>query len=161
MAYLTLVRYKLLATIPASFIEAVEIVAPGYSDAHLDILSRWIDSKLSKRYAAPFSEPYPKVLESWLARLVTPQIMLKRGVNATDEQWQHIVDQEKSARAEVQEAADAEKGLFDLPLREDTTDTGIAKGFTKAYSEQSPYVGFARQADAGVSEDQSGSGTSS
>jgi hypothetical protein len=161
-AYLTLARYKLLATIPASFIDEVETVAAGFTDAHLEILSRWLDSKLAKRYAAPFAaDSIPSAIEAWLARLVTPQVMLKRGVNATDEQWQHIVKQEESARAEVQEAADSENGLYDLPLRQDTPSTsGIAKGFTKAYSEQSPYVQQTLQAQRGLNEDNSGSGSS-
>lgn len=160
-SYLTLARYRLLAAIPGVYIDDVEHAAPGFTESQLEIFSAWLDSKLAKRYAAPFRAPYPIVIEPWLARLVTPQVMLKRGVNSTDEQWTHIVDQEKTTRTEVQEAANAETGLYDLPLRADTDASGIARGFPAGYSEASPYVWTTIQAQRARQEDDSGSGTSS
>lgn len=158
-AYLTLARYKLLAAIPSSFVDDVENASVGFTEAQIEIYSAWLDSKLAKRYDAPFHSPYPKAIEAWLARLITPQVMLKRGVNSTDEQWTHIVDQEKTTRAEVTEAANAETGLYDLPLRANTDASGIARGFTRGYSEASPYVHTTQQAQRGMAEDESGSGT--
>ena len=56
-------------------------------------------------------------------------------------------DQER-VELELKEAADAEKGLFELPLRAtDTTGSAINAGGPMGYSEQSPYTWTDRQYD--------------
>jgi hypothetical protein len=159
-AYLTSSEFKLLCPLPTEFVDEVEARAPGYVDAQLEYWSRWIDSRLSKRYAAPFIVPYPVAITGWLARIVTPRVWTKRGVDSTDEQWGEIKKDDEQARAEITEAANSETGLFDLPLRANTTDSGISKAFPRGYSEQSPYAWTTQQAVRGMQEDDSGFGSS-
>lgn len=158
-AYLTIARFKLLSTIPSVFVDTVETTDPGYTDAQLSYWSDWIDSHLRKRYAAPFASPVPGAVEGWLARIVTPRVWTKRGVDPTDAQYQEVKGEDLEARAEIDRAANSETGLFDLPLRANTTDSGIVKGFPASYSEQSPYVWTTQQYQRGKSEDESGSGS--
>jgi hypothetical protein len=118
-----------------------------------------MNSQLTKRYDVPFSDPPPEVVQRWLARIVTVSAYLKRGFDPTDRQGQMYVAQRDEAVKEIHEAADAEKGLFGLPLRADTTASGVSKGFPKGYSEQGPYVWADQQRRTGRNEDESGGGT--
>lgn len=157
--YLTLIEFKLLSTIPGGFVDAVELVSAGYTDAQLAYWSDWIDARLRKRYMAPFATPYPNAVKGWLARIVTPKVWTKRGVDPQDQQWVEVKKDDEDARAEIKEAADSADGLFDLPLRQDTTATGISQGVPHAYSEQSPYVWTDAQGAAGRDEDSSRGGS--
>jgi hypothetical protein len=158
-SYLDLNGFKSASVMPDEDVEALVGRYPAFLSTQLELQSAWIDGRLRKRYAAPFAEPYPKLVELWLAAIVTELAYIKRGVDANDEQWPTITDSAKQAKDEIAEAADGELGRFDLPLRADTTATGISKGATRTYSEQSPYVGFDRQRTIGRTEDGSGRGT--
>lgn len=140
MAYLDLNTFKLLTLAPSTYVDEMETEQAGWMGAQLDYWSAWIDSRLSKRYNVPFSSPPPLAVKMWLARIVTLQLYLKRGVDATDNQYVDIREADKIARDEIKEAADAVGGLFDLPLRSDTTATGITKPAPQFYSEGSPYT---------------------
>jgi hypothetical protein len=102
----------------------------------------------------PFAAPYPEAVKDWVARLMDPLTLKKRGVDATDEQFLSIDEDSKAAREEIKEAADAEIGLFDLPVLDSADASAISKGAPLAYSETSPYVGgdvqvyYARDEDA-------------
>lgn len=159
-AYLTLARFKLLSTIPPAFVESVESVQSGYTDAQLEVWSRWIDSQLIKRYAVPFLDPVPTAVESWLARIVTVRVWTRRGVDPSDEQWAEVKGDDEAARKEIAEAANSETGLYELPLRQDPLlGSGVVHAFPKVYSEQSPYVWTTLQANRGIHEDGSGNGS--
>ena len=158
-AYLTVAAFKDLSVMPGEFVDELQTRYAGFLDAQLAYWSSWIDSKLRKRYAVPFASPYPTAVTGWLARIVTQRAWLRRGVGAQDEQWRTIEQEATDARAEVNEAADSEKGLFDLPLRADTSESGISKSGPLAYSEQSPYVWTDQQVDVGRQEDQSRRGS--
>ena len=142
-SYLDVAGFKLLTLAPAQLVDDIETAAPtgqpGWLDSQLSYWSAWIDSRLSKRYAAPFAAPYPVAVTGWLARIVTLQLYLKHGVDATDNQYNDIREQDTVARAEIKEAADSETGLFELPLRADTTASGISKGAPFFASDASPY----------------------
>jgi hypothetical protein len=161
MAYLSLEEFKAIAVIPRLWIEAIELVEPGFTLQQLDYWSDWIDTRLRKRYDVPFGTPVPNMIKGWLARIVTVRVMLRRGVDPTDEQFTELKRDDSDARAELAEAADSDAGLFDLPLREDMPldASGIVRGSPKVYSEQSPYVSLDRQRHTGRGEDDSGSGT--
>jgi phage gp36-like protein len=159
-AYLTAAEFKLLTPMPASDVDALESAAPGWLAAQLEQSSADIDARLRKRYAVPFGSPAPHAVRGWLARIVTRRAYLRRGVDPTDPQFAEIVKDAEQAVLEIAEAANGETGLFDLPLRADTTATGITKGGPLGYSEQSPYVAFDRQGEIGRSEDAAGRGTS-
>ena len=159
MAYLdhvTLLEYSVL---PMTTIDAVEAIQEGWIDRKLSAISRAIDARLRKRYTVPFPEPYPEAVCDWLARLVDPLILKKLGVDATDEQFVSIVEDAKKAGEELKEAADAEKGLFDLPLADTADASAISKGCPLGYSETSPYVGMDVQESIARDEDVSGYGS--
>lgn len=158
-AYLTVAEFKNLTVMPSGDVDVLEAVAPGFLTAKLEAKSRWLDARLAKRYDAPFASPYPEAVKDWLARIVTLTAFLRRGVDATDEQFVEIKADAEKAEAEVLEAAESEKGLFELPLRADTTASGISKGGPFGYSEASPYVWTDRQRRAATDEDANGEGS--
>lgn len=156
-SYLTLEEFSAMSLAPASFIAEIESYAPGWTLSQLEDASRWIDARLRKRYAAPFSEPYPRQVQAWLARLVTVRVFLRRGVDPLDRQFEVILQDAEDAKKEIAEAADSVTGLFDLPLASGAS--GISKGGPLYYSEQSPYVWMTRQGFIGREEDRNGEGT--
>jgi hypothetical protein len=159
-AYLSLATFKAATVAADESVDEVEARYPGWIDNQLAIKSQWLDSRLRKRYLFPLTTtPYPLVVTDWLSRIVTEAMMRKRGIDPTDEQAATYIDDRKTAEAEVLEAANAEEGLFDLPLRADTSTTGIVAPVVLGYSEASPYVAFDIQAEAARREDAQGTGT--
>lgn len=159
-AYLDADAFATLSLMPSELIDELETASSGWLDAQLEMWSAKIDARLVKRYAVPFTtEPYPLAVRGWLAQIVTYRAYLRRGVDPTDAQMVEIKADHDNAWAEIKEAADATDGLFELPLRQDTSASGIVKSATLAYSEQSPFVAFDAQADAGRNEDSNRGGT--
>lgn len=152
-AYLTLATFTDLTVMPSEFVGSIELVSPGWVDGQLAYWSSQIDARLAKRYAVPFANPCPVAVTGWLSRIVTVRCWLKRGVDPNDLQFTEIKADADAAWAEIKEAADSQLGLFDLPLRADTTASGISRGGPRSYAEQSPYVGFDRQGSTGRTED--------
>jgi hypothetical protein len=159
MAYLTQAQFGLYTLVPAEFVARIETQYPGFIDGQLDHQSAFIDARLRKRYAAPFDEPYPLVVQAWLARLVTMSVWLRRGFSPTDEEAKTYQDQYTQTLNELKEAADSENGWLDLPLRADTKQTGITNAAPHVYSEASPYVWLTVQRKRGRNEDFNGGGT--
>jgi hypothetical protein len=162
--YLDLDEFKGLTVMPSLYVDEVEKKYPGWVDKQLDIKSRWIDSRLRKNYASPFAAftddpPTPLTVQNWLQLIVTREVWLKRGVNASDEQFALVAQRAETAEAEVLEAANSEDGWFDIPRRVDADGTLMARTQTQAYSEQSPYVWTDKQVTTANSEDKSGTGT--
>jgi hypothetical protein len=157
--YLTVADFKLLTDMPGEFVDYLESKAPGWLDAQLAYYTGQINARLAKRYAVPFQAPVPDAARGWLARLVTPRAYRRRGVDPNDEQYADVKADAGAADKEIEEAANAVDGLYDLPLRQDTAASGISKGGTRAYSEQSPYVFQDRQSDVGRNEDLNGRGS--
>jgi hypothetical protein len=117
------------------------LTLPGpYLQSRLEIATSEIYSRLRKRYATPFVAPYPEVAIGWLIALITPELYMRRGWDPSSEQGQAILDAATRARAELVEAANEKDGLFDLPLRADTSDDGIDRGGPLGYSESNPYT---------------------
>lgn len=137
MAYLNSTEYTNLSVLPASYIAGVPT---DWLTAQLEYWSGMIDARLRKRYACPFATPVSHVVRGWLARLLDPVVHRKVGVDATDAQYSDVAQSAADAMAEIREAADAKDGLYDLPLRSNTADTGITRSPTLAYSELSPYT---------------------
>lgn len=144
---------------PPEDVDALEARHPNWLATKLDTTSRSIDARLRKRYNAPFAQPYPEAVLGWLSDLVTPRAYLKLGVRPTDQQYEDLVANATRADEQIAEAADSNEGLFDLPLRADTTESGIELGGPFGYSEQSPYVAGDVQAETARQEDRSGRGT--
>lgn len=157
--YLDLATYKGLSLLRSAEIDRVDAEEPAFFAATFTAESAFIDSRLAKRYAAPFITPYPIAVQRWLARIVDGVAVFKAGFKPEDPTALKIDEREKDARAELKEAADSKDGLFDLPLRADTNDSGIAAPRPLGYSEHSPYVAFDVQADLARCEDANGVGT--
>ena len=159
MQYLTVAEFKLLSSMPEAEIDALESVAPGWLDQNLITVSGRINSQLRKRYAVPFASPHPDTVRLWLAQLVTPLAYLRLGINPLDKQQVAIEKVATTAQAEIKEAADAVEGLYDLPLRSDTDESGLAAPNTRVYSEASPFVAFDLQRETATFEDSGSNGT--
>jgi hypothetical protein len=159
VAYLTVDEFKLLTIAPSALVDAIEIVTPGWTANRLLHRSAWLDVRLAKRYDAPFQSPYPDVVRLWLDALVTFDAYHKRGVDPDDLQFRDVAESAKKTEAEVLEAADSDKGLFELPLRANTSANGVTKSFPKGYSEQSPYVWTDVQSETAREEDENGQGS--
>jgi hypothetical protein len=67
-------------------------------------------------------------------------------VDSSDEQISEIIADGQRVLVELKEAADAKEGLYDLPLRADTTTSGISKPTVLTQSDPTPYVGILTQA---------------
>jgi hypothetical protein len=148
-SYLTLAQWKTRSRIPATEIDDIAAAHPGKLENFLEEQSeRAINARLRKRYSAPFSSPYPIVVLAWLRDLVDLDVYMLRGFNPTSQQDQLVADKAKLAQDEILEAANSETGLFDLPLRQDTTTSGISKGGPMGYSEASPYAWTDAQREA-------------
>lgn len=144
---------------PAALSNQLQTERPGWIDARLEHRSRFIDSRLSKRYAVPFDETNPPlVVVDWLIALVTLDAYGALGVSVTSEMDQRlIVAPFDLTMSQLQEAADSEKGLFDLPISQTTgTTDGVSRGGPLAYAETSPYIAFDQQIWTGRQEDQNG-----
>lgn len=133
---------------PSDDVDLLEAKEPGFLDAQIVMAKGRLYAQLRKRYAVPFADPAPEIFLGWVATCVTPVAYRKRGWNPSDEQSAAIEQDRKDALAEVQLAADAQNGLFDLPLRENTTADGISLGGPLGYSEPSPYDWRDAQAEA-------------
>jgi hypothetical protein len=144
-SYVTNEEFAILSTMAREDINQLAEQEGGWLRAQLTSASRRIDGRLSKRYAVPFASPYPELVKYWVVRIVTPIAYLRRGVAPRDEQYVNIREDGEQAWKEVGEAADAKDGLFELPLRSDTTEGGISKGAPLASSDASPYSWTDRQ----------------
>jgi hypothetical protein len=122
----------------------------------------FVEARLRKRYSIPFIAPFPSIVLEWQTAMLTLDMYRRRGFNPGSAQDQDaIIGAATTALAEIKEAADSDTGLFDLPLRDDTTASGISQGSPLGYSEGSPYVWTDQQACTGRQEDRNGRGTSS
>lgn len=148
-SYLTLAQWKARTVMGSAAVDRIEVREPGKILSFLVRCSQNpINARLRKRYAAPFKDPVPEAVLGWLTDLVTLLAFMLEGFNPDSAQDQLIVDAAKKADAEILEAADAEKGLFDLPLREDTTSSGIVNGAPLGSSDESPWAWLDRQREA-------------
>jgi hypothetical protein len=145
VAYLDFAGFRDRTLMPAEDVDELEGRYPGWIATQLSEGSVRIDARLRKRYAAPFAQPYPEIVLSWLTRLVTFRAYLKRGVNPSDEQIADIRKDAEDAAGEIREAADAKEGLFDLPLRDAADASAISKGGCQVYAEASPWTWADRQ----------------
>jgi hypothetical protein len=144
-AYLDFEGLCLLSVAPREYLEELQTRYPGWIDAQLLSWSAWIDGRLRKRYAAPFTAPYPTAVTGWLARIVTAAAYHKRGIDPTDAQAADVMQDGKDARAELEEAANSNTGLWDLPLAGGAS--GISLGGPRGYTETDPYTWTSIQRD--------------
>jgi hypothetical protein len=125
-----------------------------FVNSRLVIESSKIDSRLRKRYAVPFASPPPEIVCGWLVAMVTPWLYKRRGIDPSDAQFASVLQDAVDAVAEMTEAANSVDGLFDLPLLQTGTTSGVSQGFPLSYSETSPYRWTDVQADTAQFEDE-------
>jgi hypothetical protein len=156
-----LAAYEICSTLPIEWIAEVATRHPGWIEKQIDLVSALeVDARLAKRYVTPFASPPPLAVQSWAARILDARVLIRRGIDPVDDQYLAILADANAAKAEMAEAANAEAGLYDLPLRADTDASGIARPMPRSYSEASPYVWTTRQSARGRTEDGIGEGTS-
>jgi hypothetical protein len=158
--YLSYDQYAQRTSIPPKYITAIEQQYPGHIDLQLQMFTAMIDARLRKNYAAPFDTDHvPLVVQLWLVALCDYKVMERRGYNPGDSIIDRYAADYEQANKDLLEAANSETGLFDLPLRSDTTASGRDKPRVVSYCEASPFVGQRMQRERGRAEDKAGRGS--
>ncbi|MDB4996652.1 MAG: uncharacterized protein JWM74_4084 [Myxococcaceae bacterium] len=155
-AYVDIAYVKLVGSMPAADIDAVEALYSGTFAGLAEAVSRLFDGRLMKRYDVPFVAPFPEALKLNVAYVVVAQLWKKRGFNPGSVQDDLIEKDRLEALAWLKEAADSKDGLVELPLRADKTATAVSAGGPMGYSETSPYSWTDIQKRDGRSEDGNG-----
>ena len=132
------IDFRTRSPMPDEDVDLLWAERAGYLEAALSGALANIYARLRKRYVTPM-DPKPEIVVEWQARMVTPKAYRARGYNPQDPILQVLDDDRKLALEEIKEAADAEAGLYDLPLLSASDTTAIAKGGPYVYSEASPY----------------------
>lgn len=161
VAYLDSTAFALKTLLPQPVLDDVESATPGWLAAQLTDFGDYIDTRLAKRYGVPFAAPYPVIVVQWTVHVVQWRAYLKRGVNSLDQQAQSYEALHDRALTELEEAANSETGLFDLPINtgEAVKSSAIRTGYPLSYTETSPYVSQDRKATTGRTEDENKTGT--
>ena len=158
--YLTFTEFRILSVMRPEDVDLVEALYPGFFDGQEGLERNFLDSRLRKRYAVPFVAPVPPIIKRWLAWIITMAFWDRRGSGdsqqGTLERAQARYDK---AMTEVKEAADATEGLFDLPLTDTSSASGVTQGFPLVHTEASPYVWADDQRKQASFEDSRGRGS--
>jgi hypothetical protein len=126
---------------------AVDTANPGFLLGGLTDWSAWLDGQLRKRYAVPFVAPLPLIVPRWVIRLFGPDVYRKRYLDPqTDQLLDALIQDRTDAKAEIQEAADAVDGKFDLPLLDTATVSAVTQGLPLSSADPNPYDWIDRQA---------------
>lgn len=120
---------------------------PGFLASNLLLRSAEINARLSKRYATPFAAPVPEIVVLWLVQIVTLDAYQALGFAPTGSD-EGIAAAAKSARDALEEAAKSDVGLYELPLRADTSAEGVSRGGPIVLTETSPYEALHREIEA-------------
>jgi len=141
---------------PPESVQELEARRPGFLLAQIQRHWNRIQAILRKRYdvSAMAADP-PETVIGWLVDLVTKEAYDARGYDPSGKSDEAaILKRWEEAKLEIKEAADSEKGLFELPLLASIEDAdGVTKGFALGTSEQSPYVWADKQREAATAED--------
>lgn len=148
--YVTIQDVKDFGSLPAEDIDDLEVRYPGITLRVATKVSADFDSKLIKRYAAPFQQPYPDTLIDNVARVVAYRLTLKRGFNPSSAQDQEIVADKDAALKWLDDAANGQDGLVELPIKQTTPGQpgAVNQGAPLGYAEAGPYTWMDRQAEA-------------
>lgn len=146
--FLDLAGFRARTIMPSPDVDQLEAQEPGWILLQLIDRSDFIVARLTRRYG-PWVAPYPFTVLRWLEALVTADVYLKRGGNPSDAQFLNLTETRPAkAEAEILAAANSETGLTELPIRSDSTASGVTKGGPLVYSEASPYTWTDVQAEA-------------
>lgn len=139
--YATMQQVKDFGSMPSERIDQLEVLYPGITDRTVVIVSGMFDSRLKKRYAAPFQAPYPDSLIFNVCRVVAYRLWMKLGFDPSSPQDQAIIQDNTDALAWLKEAADSENGLVELPAIQASPlgAAAVDSGGPLSYSEAGPY----------------------
>lgn len=124
-----------------------DLLDPAFVTSRLAIGTSEINGLLRKRYQTPFDVNTPEVVLGWLTDIVTPELYRRRGWDPEEDDSKDIIASGERARAQMQLAADSQAGLWELPLRNDETSSGVSKGTPLWSSDASPYSWIDAQAE--------------
>lgn len=169
-AYVDLDFVKAVGSMPAADIDILETAFPGTFDAIAGTVTRMFDAKLTKRYSTPFGldslgafdiDRVPDVIKLNVCDVVIYYLWRKRGFNPGSAQDEDaIIGARDRAITWLQEAADSQNGLIELPLRDTGVDqNAVVKAAPLSYTETSPFVWADRQREIGSGEDSNGRGS--
>lgn len=155
--YVQITDVKMLGSMPSEDIDQLETLYPGITNATATAVSGLFDSKLAKRYGAPFTAPYPDAIVFNVAREVAWRLWLKRGYNPSGQLDQSLEKDHLEAIAWLDEAANSQTGLVELPSKQDVLGASgaVNRGGPLAYHESSPWTWTDLQRTAGRTEDSS------
>lgn len=143
-SYLTFAQYKLGTDIKPSL---VDLCGQDKVEEWLDRISNKIRNRLVKRYDVDFTSPgpVPGAIKDWLTILVDIRVLKFVGglPEGREDGW--AKEAAEQVETEIKEAADSEKGLYELPLRNDVGGSAVNAGGPMGYSEASPYAWTDRQ----------------
>lgn len=147
------IDFRTRTIMPEQDVDQLWAERPGYLEAAVAGALADITARLRKRYKTPFTDvngvnPRPEIVVVWQTKIVTPEAYRARGYNPQDPTMEWSEKDRDRAYEQIKEAADAEGGLYDIPLRESVDTSGIVKGAPQASSEASPYDWIDKQADA-------------
>lgn len=153
--------YKLRSALPTEYVDAIETRTAGFTAQQLVSATAEIYGALSKRYATPFAVDH-EMPRTWATWIVDAVVLTRRGVDPDElgVEVDQVFARAALAREQLQAAANAETGLFELPLRLDdpTSPSGVSRGGPLSYSEQSPYAWTSQQRELGREDDANGRG---
>ena len=145
--YLALASYRSKTTIDGSLVDLC--VAKGKDVAWwLESASAQINTRLAKRYAVDFASPgpVPDQIIFWLIRLVNIDVWECAGglPEGREDGWADAA--RKQVYEEIKEAADAENGLYELPLRNTDTlgNSAVNKGAPFVHEDMTVHHAWAR-----------------
>lgn len=150
---------KMLGDMPPNLVDTVEAKFPGIVQGKVRAVSGLFNTKLVKRYPRAFEAPFPEALKLQVACVVAFKLWMVLGYNPEGALDQHLKTLHDEAIAWLNEAANGETGLIELPQSEEAMASAVDKGGPLAYTEASPYVHLDVQAAAGRAEDLAGEGT--
>lgn len=149
-SYLDIDGLKARTVMPSADVDALVATEGAFVATCLQDVSSEITSKLRKRYGQPFAgfvAPFPRIVMRWLADIVTPMLYDRRGWNPAQENRDSIEEAAERARKQLDEAADPQNGLYDLPPVDGALGTAITKGAPIVLADVTPYDGLDRQRD--------------
>lgn len=152
MSYLNPAEFRDRTIMPDDEVDSLNERKPSFVEASIDDWTSFINTKLAKRYDVPFDKvsdaEVPRVIKRWMTSLVTRDAYMGRGFSPSSEQDAEIQKAAERAEEQIQEAADSEKALFDLPERQSKPEaSGVRRGGPQFYAEASPYRWRDRQID--------------
>ncbi|MGV1035314.1 MAG: hypothetical protein ACOYBP_08905 [Microbacteriaceae bacterium] len=95
------------------------------------MIQSMINDILGAKYLTPFA-PVPSTVKFWIARIISPKIIERIGVDPTEAMYLRFVEDAKLAWEEIRAEASSEDINLPLPpIGETTSTSGLAAGYTQ------------------------------